>query len=39
VRFTGRQVVFEKEWVTRSLLALASRADGERSDRAGAQAA
>ncbi len=39
VRFTGRQVVFEKEWVTRSLLALASRADGDRSDRAGAQAA
>jgi predicted transcriptional regulator of viral defense system len=39
VRFTGRQVVFEKEWVTRSLLALASRADGDRSDRAGPQAA
>lgn len=39
VRFTGRQVVFEKEWVTCSLLALASRADGDRSDRAGAQAA
>jgi Protein of unknown function (DUF559)/Transcriptional regulator, AbiEi antitoxin len=39
VRFTGRQVVFEKEWVTRTLLALASRADGDRSHRAGAQAA
>jgi Transcriptional regulator, AbiEi antitoxin/Protein of unknown function (DUF559) len=39
VRFTGRQVVFEKEWVTRTLLALASRADGDRSRRAGAQAA
>jgi len=39
VRFTGRQVVFEKEWVTRTLLALASRADGHGSRRAGAQAA
>jgi very-short-patch-repair endonuclease len=39
VRFTGRQVVFEKEWVTRTLLALASRADGDGSRRAGAQAA
>jgi hypothetical protein len=39
VRFTGRQVALEKEWVTRSLLALASRADGDRSDRAGPQAA
>jgi hypothetical protein len=39
VRFTGRQVVFEKEWVTRTLLALASRADGHGCRRAGAQAA
>jgi very-short-patch-repair endonuclease len=39
VRFTGRQVVFEKEWVTRSLLALASRRDGVLSLRAGPQAA
>jgi hypothetical protein len=39
VRFTGRQVALEKEWVTRSLLALASRADGDRSGRAGPQAA
>jgi very-short-patch-repair endonuclease len=39
VRFTGRQVVFEKEWVTRTLLALASRADGDGFRRAGAQAA
>jgi very-short-patch-repair endonuclease len=39
VRFTGRQVALEKEWVTRTLLALASRADGDGSRRAGAQAA
>jgi predicted transcriptional regulator of viral defense system len=39
VRFTGRQVALEAEWVTRTLLALASRADGDRSGRAGAQAA
>ena len=39
VRFTGRQVAFDKEWVTRTLLALASRADGDGSRRAGAQAA
>ncbi|HEX6585053.1 MAG TPA: hypothetical protein VF056_15740 [Thermoleophilaceae bacterium] len=39
VRFTGRQVVIEKEWVTRTLLALASRVDGDGSRRAGAQAA
>jgi Protein of unknown function (DUF559)/Transcriptional regulator, AbiEi antitoxin len=39
VRFTGRQVAFDKEWVTRTLLALASRADGHGSRRAGAQAA
>jgi very-short-patch-repair endonuclease len=39
IRFTGRQVLFEKEWVTRTLLALASRADGDGSRRAGAQAA
>ena len=39
VRFTGRQVVFEKEWVTRTLLTLASRADGHGSRPAGAQAA
>jgi hypothetical protein len=39
VRFTGRQVAREKEWVTRTLLALASRADGDGSRRAGAQAA
>jgi very-short-patch-repair endonuclease len=39
VRFTGRQVAIEKEWVTRTLLALASRADGHRSGRAGTQAA
>jgi very-short-patch-repair endonuclease len=39
VRFTGRQVVLEKEWVTRTLLTLASRADGHGSGRAGAQAA
>ena len=35
VRFTGRQVAFDKEWVTRTLLALASRADGDGSRRAG----
>ena len=39
VRFTGRQVAVEKEWVTRTLLALASRRDGVISGRAGAQAA
>jgi very-short-patch-repair endonuclease len=39
IRFTGRQVALEKEWVTRTLLALASRADGDGSRRAGAQAA
>jgi very-short-patch-repair endonuclease/predicted transcriptional regulator of viral defense system len=39
VRFTGRQVALEKEWVTRTLLALASRRDGVLSGRAGAQAA
>jgi hypothetical protein len=39
VRFTGRQVALEKEWVTHTLLALASRRDGDRSDRAGPQAA
>jgi predicted transcriptional regulator of viral defense system len=39
VRFTGRQVALEKEWVTRTLLALACRRDGVESRRAGAQAA
>jgi hypothetical protein len=39
IRFTGRQVALEKEWVARTLLALASRADGDGSRRAGAQAA
>jgi hypothetical protein len=39
VRFTGRQVTFEKEWVTHTLLALACRADGVLSRRAGAQVA
>jgi hypothetical protein len=39
VRFTERQVAFEKSWVAHMLLALASRADGDRSGRAGAQAA
>jgi very-short-patch-repair endonuclease len=39
VRFTGRQVAVEEEWVTRTLLALASRRDGGLSGRAGAQAA
>lgn len=39
VRFTGRQVALEKEWVTRTLLALACRADGVLSRRAGPQAA
>jgi very-short-patch-repair endonuclease len=39
VRFTGRQVALEKEWVTRTLLALACRADDARFSRAGAQAA
>jgi predicted transcriptional regulator of viral defense system len=39
-KLTGRgQVALEKEWVTRTLLALASRADGDGSRRAGAQAA
>jgi very-short-patch-repair endonuclease len=39
LRFTGRQVAFEQEWVAGTVLALACRADGERSLRAGAQAA
>lgn len=39
VRFTGRQVAREREWVKRALLALACRADDERSGRAGPQAA
>jgi predicted transcriptional regulator of viral defense system len=39
VRFTGRQVALEKEWVTRTLLALASRPDGVFSRRARPQAA
>jgi predicted transcriptional regulator of viral defense system len=39
VRFTGRQVALEKEWVTRTLLALASRRDGVLSGRAREQAA
>ena len=39
VRFTGRQVALEKEWVTRTLLALACRADDAGFSRAGAQAA
>jgi hypothetical protein len=39
VRFTGRQVALEKEWVTRTLLALASRRDVVFSRRAGPQAA
>lgn len=39
VRFTDRQVAREPEWVTRTLLALACRADGDRSGRAGPQAA
>ncbi len=39
VRFTGRQVALEKEWVTRTLLALACRADDAGFSRAGTQAA
>jgi hypothetical protein len=39
VRFTGRQVALEKEWVTHTLLALASRRDGVLSRRAGPQTA
>jgi hypothetical protein len=39
VRFTDRQVEREPHWVARTLLALASRADGDRSVRAGPQAA
>jgi hypothetical protein len=39
VRFTGRQVALEKEWVTHTLLALASRRDGVLSRRTGPQAA
>jgi very-short-patch-repair endonuclease/predicted transcriptional regulator of viral defense system len=39
LRFTGRQVAREKDWVRRTLLALASRADGDRPGTVGAQAA
>jgi very-short-patch-repair endonuclease len=39
VRFTGRQVAEDGEWVAHTVLALACRADGDRSLRAGAQAA
>jgi very-short-patch-repair endonuclease len=39
VRFTGRQVAEDEEWVARTVLALACRADGDRSIRAGAHAA
>ena len=39
LRFTGRQVALDQEWVARTLLSLACRADGDRSGRAGAQAA
>jgi Transcriptional regulator, AbiEi antitoxin/Protein of unknown function (DUF559) len=39
LRFTGRQVSQEPGWVRRTLVALASRADGERSGRAGPEAA
>jgi very-short-patch-repair endonuclease len=39
VRFTGRQVAEDGEWVAETVLALACRADGDRSLRAGAQAA
>jgi predicted transcriptional regulator of viral defense system len=39
LRFTGRQVANDEVWVRRTLLALACRADGDRSGRAGAQAA
>jgi len=39
VRFTGRQVAFDEEWVTRTLLALACPADGHGSGRARAQPA
>ena len=39
LRFTGRQVAREEEWVARTMLALACRADGDRSLGAGTQAA
>ncbi len=39
VRFTDRQVALEPDWVARTLVALASRADDDRPWRAGAQAA
>jgi very-short-patch-repair endonuclease len=39
VRFTGRQVAEDRQWVADTVLALACRADGDRSGRAGAQAA
>ena len=38
VRFTGRQVAEDGQWVADTMLALACRADGDRSGRAGAQA-
>jgi len=39
LRFTGRQVAREPEWVAEILVALACGADGDRSGRAGTQAA
>jgi len=39
IRFTARQVMREREWVAETMLALACRADGHRSLRAGTQAA
>jgi very-short-patch-repair endonuclease len=39
LRFTGRQVARDEEWVKRTMLALACRADDERSGRARPQAA
>jgi very-short-patch-repair endonuclease len=39
LRFTDRQVAYDADWVKSTLLALASRADDERSGSAGTQAA
>jgi very-short-patch-repair endonuclease/predicted transcriptional regulator of viral defense system len=39
LRFTGRQVSEDRQWVAETVLALACRADGHRSGRAGAPAA
>jgi predicted transcriptional regulator of viral defense system/very-short-patch-repair endonuclease len=39
VRYTDKQVALEPGWVSETLVALASRADGDRSGRAGTQAA